>query len=233
MDNAAINASKIAPPSNPPNNNYTMAQMFLGNGAKAYLGYTEYVPAAYGSTVGTAFFSNLISSNQPVGAALTSVTQNTGGLGNVLETGSTGLAYLELAPGSDVNLMLPVCKVAPDFQFDDGAPGNLTIYVDSTAYNLTGLGPLATRSLGFSSLQPGNHTLVVYANGGFADYTINLPAPFTFSFGGSTASNRVISFAGPVTYQFSSSSSTSVKGVPNLPIPKQLTTVGLRTTPSN
>ena len=208
--------------------NPSMASAFLDSGAGAYLGMTEYTLTSYGAKVGTEFFANLITQDEPVGVALSSLTTNNGALDDPSSTGATGPTFLALAPNSAASLTVPACTPpAPDFEFLDGAPGNLTIYVDSMPYNFTGLGLLETESLGFSSLQPGNHTIAVYANGGFADYTINLPAPFTFSFGGSNTTNRVISITWPVTYQFSSPTSPLVKVTPQSLAPRQLTTAHL------
>ena len=193
--------------------NDSMASAFVGQGANSYFGYTGIVNTDFAARKGYALFGNLLMGMSTEGALEAVPNNQDKSNSNNNPIYASKYTSLQLYQGSNADAVLPVCEQA-DFIFDDGEPGNLTITINGVVRNFPSLQFNQTVSLGFAELPAGGtYNLQIQANGGFADYTINLPHGFRFSDGTTSKANHIVSFAGPNSYTFESTSTveTSAK----------------------
>jgi len=73
----------------------TLAAAFLGAGARAVIGYTDYVSSLFAGQAGSEFFNDLVNQNMNVGDAWPDTTQDPNHPGKLVRIGSTMLSVTE------------------------------------------------------------------------------------------------------------------------------------------
>lgn len=203
-------------------NDTSMANAFVGNGANSYFGYTGIVETKFAARTGYQLFVKQLLKGLSTSRALAALSGNSDPANEATNQDHPGQTSLQLYQTPNTDVRLPDCVLA-DFIFNDGEPGNLTITINGVAHNFPSLQFNESVSLGFAELPAGRtYNMQVLANGGFADYTINLPKGYAFSDGTTTKSNHIISFSGPNSYTFTSAgpATTSTKQVQAAAKPK-------------